>query len=71
MRTVNDLDEGSEIEVVLDNYFTFASDYCVITGNISAADGRGIECHVGVGSDTLYLRYFADLPGGTDLNIDV
>ena len=41
--TVNDLPSTTSfMKVILKNYFTLASDYCVLTTTATAADGRGI-----------------------------
>ena len=45
--TVNPLPaETSFIEITIDNYFTFASDYCIITTTAEANDTRGVQCEI-------------------------
>ena len=70
--TINYLPAGtSYFEITLDNFFTLASKYCVLTTNATGVDGRGIECEIWVTENKILLQHLAEMNGGTTFQLDL
>lgn len=61
----------SFIRILLDNVFTFATDYCVITTTATPDDDRGIKCHVWVTEDKVFISNLDAVTAGTSFQVDL